>query len=239
MRSVIHRANTRGEANYGWLHTRHTFSFAAYYNPKRMQFGALRVLNDDLVAPGAGFELHPHENMEIITIPLFGTLEHQDDMGNLSDIRKGEIQIMSAGTGIRHEEYNQSQTEEVKFLQIWILPRIFNIKPRYDQKSFNLADRKNRLQLIVSPEENNESMLWINQDAYVSMGNLDDAIEVKYEINIKDNCVYLFVIDGNCYVGDALLNKRDGLGICKKTINILSTSSNTELLLIEVPKAHP
>src|SRR5690606_20497754 len=173
MKKIIHRANTRGYANHGWLKSYHTFSFANYYDPERMHFGALRVLNDDTVAGGMGFGKHPHNNMEIISIPLDGDLEHQDSMGNTAVIRNGDIQVMSAGTGIYHSEYNKNKDKPVKFLQIWVIPNKGNVEPRYDQVTLNVADRHNKLQQIVSPKDGGEGV-WIHQDAWFHLGKFDE-----------------------------------------------------------------
>jgi quercetin 2,3-dioxygenase len=213
MKKVIHRAETRGLADHGWLKSYHTFSFANYHNANRMRFGLLRVLNDDRVAAGEGFGQHPHDNMEIISIPLQGSLEHKDSMGNQTVIRPNEVQIMSAGTGVRHSEYNHSKTEEVKFLQIWVFPKERNIKPRYEQKLYPHEERKNKLLTVVSPDHNVGS-LWINQDAYFSLTDLDEGKSLNYKINKKGNGVYIFVLEGTIEAGGETLNKRDGMGIC-------------------------
>jgi len=172
--TILHKANSRGDANHGWLHSRHTFSFANYYNPERVQFGVLRVLNDDYVEAGMGFGTHPHDNMEIISIPLEGDLEHKDSMGNIAVIKKGDVQVMSAGTGITHSEYNKNKDKPVKLLQIWVFPNTKNVKPRYDQISLNLADRHNQLQQLVSPNADDGS-IWIYQDAWFHLGKFDQG----------------------------------------------------------------
>ena len=182
--TVLHKANTRGDANHGWLHSKHTFSFANYYNPERMHFGVLRVLNDDKVAPAKGFGTHPHDNMEIISIPLEGDLEHKDSMGNVSVIRHGDIQVMSAGSGITHSEYNKNSNEEVKFLQIWLFPNKRNVTPRYDQITLNDTDRKNKLQQILSPDPN-DAGVWIHQDAWFHLGEFDKAFTIPYSLKKK------------------------------------------------------
>ena len=231
----LHTADSRGFADHGWLKSAHTFSFANYHNPSRVHFGVLRVLNDDYVAPGKGFGTHPHENMEIISIPLFGDLEHQDSMGNKSTIKKGDIQVMSAGTGIYHSEYNPNQDKQVEFLQIWIFPKQKNVTPRYDQISLNLEDRKNRLQQILSPNAEDEGV-WIHQDAWFHLGNFDKNTTINYSLNKNGNGIYLFVIEGNVKIDEIELNKRDGLGIKYGTeITLTSLADNTEILLMEVP----
>jgi redox-sensitive bicupin YhaK (pirin superfamily) len=231
----LHTSESRGFADHGWLKSAHTFSFANYHNPSRVHFGVLRVLNDDYVAPGKGFGTHPHENMEIISIPLFGDLEHQDSMGNKSTIKKGDIQVMSAGTGIYHSEYNPNQDKQVEFLQIWIFPKQKNVTPRYDQVSLNLEDRKNRLQQILSPNAEDEGV-WIHQDAWFHLGNFDKNTTINYSLNKNGNGIYLFVIEGNVKIDEIELNKRDGLGIKNGSeITLTSLSDNTEVLLMEVP----
>lgn len=234
MKKTIHKANTRGIADFGWLHSNHTFSFSSYYNPNRMQFGALRVLNDDIVAPGMGFGTHGHENMEIVSIPIKGELAHKDSMGTAQVIYPGEVQIMSAGTGIRHSEFNNSENEIVNFLQIWVLPKEMQIKPRYDQKLFKEEDRKNKLQTVVSPEKDSPS-LWINQDSYFSLASLEKGKSIDYKINIAGNGVYLFLIDGSVSLDGENFEKRDGVGITDVTLFSISANENAEMLFIEVP----
>ncbi len=234
MQTVIHKANTRGHANHGWLDTNHTFSFAHYYDPARVHFGMLRVLNDDFVDGGKGFGTHPHDNMEIISIPLSGDLEHKDSMGNTAVIRENDIQILSAGTGIYHSEYNKNQDKKVNFLQIWVFPKERDIKPRYDQKTFTPEDRVNKLQVVVSPIKEGEGV-WINQDAWFSLGNLKKDFTTDYSLNLKGNGVYAFVLDGEVTIQGQKLNKRDGLGIWDiDSINI-KANSDSQLLLMEVP----
>jgi redox-sensitive bicupin YhaK (pirin superfamily) len=231
----LHTADSRGQADHGWLKSYHTFSFANYHNSERIHFGVLRVLNDDYVAPGMGFGTHPHENMEIISIPLFGDLEHQDSMGNKSIIKKGDIQVMSAGTGIYHSEYNPNQDKQVEFLQIWIFPNKKNVTPRYDQVTLNLEDRHNRLQQILSPNSDDEGV-WIHQDAWFHLGNFDKNTTINYSLNKNGNGIYLFVIEGNVKIDEIELNKRDGLGIKNGTeITLTTLADNTEVLLMEVP----
>ena len=195
-KEILHKANTRGHADHGWLNSYHSFSFANYYNPERMHFGALRVLNDDTVAAGKGFGKHPHDNMEIISIPLEGDLEHTDSMGNKTIIRKGDVQAMSAGTGVAHSEYNANADKEVKFLQIWIYPDSKNIKPQYSQVSLQTADRKNKLQQIVSPRSNGNEGVTVQQEAWFSLGDLEQGKQLSYDIKRKGNGVYVFVLKG-------------------------------------------
>lgn len=234
MKTILHKANTRGHANHGWLDSHHTFSFANYHDPERMHFGALRVLNDDFVDGGMGFGKHPHDNMEIISIPLSGELEHKDSMGNTTAIKQNDVQIMSAGTGVQHAEYNRNKNEKVNFLQLWIFPKVRNIEPRYDQKTFNPAERKNKLQQIVSPVTTDPGVT-INQDAWLHLGDFEKDASTKYTLNRKGNGVYLFVLDGDVSVNNQKLNKRDGYGIWEVDDFILSADSQAQILLIEVP----
>ncbi|MBK8348574.1 MAG: pirin family protein [Saprospiraceae bacterium] len=231
---VLHKAETRGHANHGWLDSHHTFSFANYYNPDRMHFGVLRVLNDDVVSGGMGFGTHPHDNMEIISIPLEGDLEHKDSMGNVAVIKNGDIQVMSAGTGIQHSEKNKSQAKQVKFLQIWVFPNKKNVTPRYDQLTLVAKDRHNKLQQILSPNADDEGV-WIHQDAWFHLGTLDKGNAQKYTLKKKGNGVYAFVINGNITIEGQNLASRDGLGIWNQDEINLTAMSNTEILLMEVP----
>jgi len=233
---VLHKAETRGHANHGWLDSHHTFSFANYYNPDRMHFGVLRVLNDDMVSGGMGFGRHPHDNMEIISIPLEGDLEHQDSMGNTTVIRNGDIQVMSAGTGIQHSEKNKNQDKKVKFLQIWIFPNRRNVAPRYDQLALNADDRHNTLQQILSPNAEDEGV-WIHQDAWFHLGNLDKGTSQNYYIKKKGNGVYAFVISGEVTVSGRPLSSRDGLVVWDTDQISIVAESNAEILLMEVPMA--
>ena len=233
--SVLHKANTRGHANHGWLESYHTFSFANYHNPERMNFGVLRVLNDDRVSQGMGFGKHPHDNMEIISIPLEGDLEHQDSMGNTTVIKEGDIQAMSAGTGIFHSEYNKNKDQLVKFLQIWIYPNQKNVTPRYDQITLDLNDRHNKLQQILSPNPEDEGV-WIHQDAWFHIGKFDHDFATSYELKKPGNGIYAFVLKGDFTIGNISLNERDGLGIWDtNAIKITANLSNAEILLMEVP----
>lgn len=234
MKTVLHKSNTRGHANHGWLDTNHTFSFAGYYNEERMHFGALRVLNDDYVAGGMGFGKHPHDNMEIISIPLSGDLEHKDSMGNTTAIRQNDVQIMSAGTGVQHSEYNKNKDEKVNFLQLWIFPKERNITPRYDQKTFDPAGRKNKLQQIVSPIATDPGVT-INQDAWLHLGNFQSGFNTSYTLHKEGNGVYVFVLNGAVTINDQKLDKRDGYGIWEKDKFSITATEDAELLLIEVP----
>lgn len=232
--TILHPADTRGDANHGWLHSKHTFSFANYYNPDRMHFGVLRVLNDDIVAPGMGFGTHPHDNMEIISIPLEGDLEHKDSMGNVAVIRNGDIQVMSAGTGITHSEYNKNKNQQVKFLQIWVFPNKRNVTPRYDQITLNPTDRHNKLQQIVSPNPN-DAGVWINQNAWFNLGNFDQNVSTEYTLNNKNNGLYVFNLSGNLEINGQTLNPRDGFGIWDTDKVSIKAQTNAEFLLMEVP----
>ncbi len=234
MNTVLHKASTRGHANHGWLDTSHTFSFAHYYDPARMHFGALRVLNDDFVDGGKGFGTHPHDNMEIISIPLAGDLEHKDSLGNVAVIKQNDVQILSAGTGISHSEYNKNPDKKVNFLQIWVFPKVKNIKPRYDQISFKPEHRVNKLQQIVSPSKADDGV-WINQDAWFQLGNLKKGFITDYAIKQNGNGVYAFVIDGDITINGQPLNKRDGLGIWDVEKLNLVANSDAHVLLMEVP----
>ncbi|OWY20808.1 pirin family protein [Sphingobacteriales bacterium UPWRP_1] len=232
---VLHKAASRGHANHGWLNSYHSFSFANYYNPERMHFGVLRVLNDDTVAPAMGFGTHPHDNMEIISIPLQGDLQHKDSMGNVQVIKHGDIQVMSAGKGIYHSEFNKNADADVKFLQIWVFPNKRNVTPRYDQITLNLADRKNKLQQIVSPNPN-DAGVWIHQNAWFHLGNFDEGNNSTYRVKATGNGVYAFVIKGSFEVNGQPLQTRDGLGIWDTPeLAIRATAANSEILLMDVP----
>ncbi len=233
-KTVVHKADSRGMANHGWLQARHTFSFSSYRNPERMHFGVLRVLNDDIVAGGTGFGTHPHDNMEIITIPLAGDLEHKDSMGNTAVIRHGDVQVMSAGTGIEHSEYNKNKDKPVQLLQIWVLPNKRNVKPRYDQITLNLEDRKNKLQQILSPSSD-DAGVWIHQDAWFHLAVYDKGVNSQYQMKKEGNGLYVFVIKGDLLVNNQLLNTRDGMGIWDTATVQLIAETATEFLLMEVP----
>jgi redox-sensitive bicupin YhaK (pirin superfamily) len=235
MKTQLHLANTRGHANHGWLNSYHTFSFAGYNDPNRVHFGALRVLNDDTVAGGMGFGTHPHQNMEIISIPLEGDLQHKDSMGNLAVIKKGEVQIMSAGTGVQHSEKNNDSKKEVKFLQIWVFPEKQNIQPRYDQQYFDLEANINDFVTVVSPINSEDSGVKINQNAWFSMLKLDSGKSNTYHLKDKNNGVYVFVLDGDILIGNQKLATRDGLGISETTEFNISTSTESSVLFMEVP----
>jgi redox-sensitive bicupin YhaK (pirin superfamily) len=234
MNTVIHRAATRGNANHGWLNSNHTFSFANYYDPSRMHFGVLRVLNDDIVDGGKGFGTHPHDNMEIISIPLEGDLEHKDSIGTATVIKQNDVQIMSAGTGVYHSEYNKNAGQKVNFLQIWVFPKERDIKPRYDQRTFKPEDRINKFQNIVSPNKTDEGV-WINQDAWFHLGNLKKDFQTEYTVKQKGNGVYAFVINGDVTINGQKLSKRDGIGISDVDKLSVLADSDAEVLLMDVP----
>ncbi len=233
--TILHKANTRGHANHGWLDSHHTFSFANYYNPERMNFGVLRVLNDDRVSEGMGFGTHPHDNMEIISIPLDGDLEHKDSMGNTATIKHGDIQVLSAGTGITHSEYNPNQDRLVKFLQIWVFPNKRNVTPRYDQITLNTEDRRNTLQQILSPNSD-DAGVWIHQDAWFHLGKFDQDFESTYTLKKSGNGIYAFVLKGQFKLNEQLLDERDGLGIWDlDAFKLKAMTQDAEILLMEVP----
>ena len=238
MKTVLYKAESRGHANHGWLDTHHTFSFAHYYNPERVHFGVLRVLNDDVVEGGMGFGTHPHDNMEIISIPLRGDLEHRDSMGNVAVIRQNDVQIMSAGSGVQHSEYNKNRDAKVNFLQIWVFPKERNIVPRYQQKTFKPEDRVNKLQQIVSPSKTDEGV-WINQDAWFYLGNLKQGYKTEYTVKQSGNGVFAFLLEGEVSVGLQKLNRRDGVAISETEKISISAEKDSELLLMEVPMALP
>lgn len=234
MNAVIHKAETRGHANHGWLNSHHTFSFANYRNPERMNFGVLRVLNDDVVSAGMGFGTHPHDNMEIISIPLEGDLEHKDSMGNTTVIKEGDVQVLSAGTGVTHSEYNKNKDKEVKFLQIWVFPNKRNITPRYDQVSLKDIEKDNEFYQILSPNEEDQGV-WINQDAWFHIGKFSKGNSDNYQIKKERNGVYAFILDGEVEINGEKLSKRDGMGIWDTDSFQVEASENARVLLMEVP----
>lgn len=231
---TLHKAGTRGHANHGWLNSYHTFSFAGYYDQTRIHFGALRVLNDDTVAAGMGFGKHPHDNMEIISIPTFGDLRHKDSMGNETVIRQGDIQVMSAGTGIAHSEMNANSDKEVRFFQIWVFPNQKNVQSRYDQLTMDVAKMKNNLLQVLSPNADDEGV-WIHQDAWFSMGHLEAGFATTYSLHQPGHGVYAFVIEGDVTINGQALNRRDGLGIEGVEKLEIKADNPAQLLLMEVP----
>jgi len=234
MKTILHKASDRGLADHGWLKTKFYFSFADYHNPEKVHFGLLRVLNDDIVAGGGGFPMHPHDNMEIVTIPFTGALQHKDSTGGNGIIKSGDVQIMSAGTGVRHSEFNASPIEAVNLFQIWVFPKKRNITPRYDQRNFSINDRINKWQFVVSPNEVDNG-LWINQDARFALTKLEAGKELTYTNAFKGNGVYLVVINGSAKVGDIQLSKRDALGIYDTNSFTVTANEDTELLAVEIP----
>jgi redox-sensitive bicupin YhaK (pirin superfamily) len=232
MNTILHTADSRGHANHGWLDAHHTFSFAGYYDPRRVHFGALRVLNDDRVAPGMGFGMHPHDNMEIITIALEGSLKHKDNMGSEGVIRPGDVQVMSAGTGVEHSEFNPSDKEMVNLLQIWVFPNQRQVKPRYDQKHFDGVS--NGLELVVAPDES-EGALWIHQDAWFSLGQLDKGKSLTYTERKKGNGSYIFVISGALTVDGQKVGNRDGLGLTDFDSVNITADADARFLIMDVP----
>ena len=234
MNKVYHSAETRGHADHGWLNANHSFSFGSYYDPNRMNFGALRVLNDDTISPGKGFGKHSHDNMEIITIPLKGDLEHKDSLGNIGAINEGEIQVMSAGTGIYHSEYNKNSDKFINLLQLWVMPKKQDVKPRYDQRSFKGLKKKNSIYQVLSPYPEDEGM-WIHQDAWIHLGDFEEVTSVDYMLKKKGNGVYIFVIEGIFKVANEKLEKRDALGVWNTESITFEAQSKSQVLLIEVP----
>jgi quercetin 2,3-dioxygenase len=234
MKSILFKATERGKADYGWLKANYYFSFAQYHNPQKVHFGALRVLNDDVVAGGGGFPTHPHDNMEIVTIPHTGALAHKDSTGGEGIIKAGDVQIMTAGSGVEHSEFNSSKTNEVNLFQLWVFPKERNITPRYDQRTFDVAERGNKWQTVVSPIES-DNALWINQDAKFSLANLSKNNTLNYTNAFAGNGVFLVVIKGSVTVNDVVLNNRDALGIYETNNFDIVASEDAELLAVEVP----
>lgn len=235
MKTIYYKATDRGHANHGWLDAYHSFSFAGFHDATKVHFGALRVLNDDKIIGGRGFGMHPHDNMEIVTIPLSGDLEHADSMGNVGAISRGEVQVMSAGTGIYHSERNKNIDRALQLLQIWVFPKLRDIEPRYDQRAFSIEDRKNQFQTLVSPLGSGEAGMGINQDAWFSLINLDQDKEATYSIKLNTNGVYAFVIEGEAEINGHALGRRDALGISETNEVIIKAKTDTEILLIDVP----
>ena len=233
MKTILHKAADRGHVNHGWLDAHHSFSFGSWYNSEKVHFGKLRVLNDDIVKAGNGFGEHPHENMEIITIPLQGALAHKDNTGGNGVIKKNDVQVMSAGSGIIHSEFNHSKTEDVNLFQLWIFTNNENATPRYDQKTFNESDRINKFQTVVSPYGNEG--LWIYQDAWISLGRFDKEQEITYTIGKEGNGVFALVVEGEAEIAENKLNKRDALGISETNNITIKIKKDTEILLVDVP----
>lgn len=234
MKKVIHRASGRGHASHGWLDAHHSFSFANWYDPEKIHFGMLRVLNDDIISPGKGFGMHPHNDMEIVTIILNGSLEHSDNMGNGSVIQTGDVQVMSAGSGVMHSEFNPSPDKSASLFQLWIFPKEKGIKPRYDQKSFDASERKNKIQTVASGFKTIGD-LYIHQDASISLASIEAGNTINYSLNADKNGVYVMVVNGTVEIDGETLNKRDAIGLTDVNKFDISGSSDSELLLIEVP----
>jgi redox-sensitive bicupin YhaK (pirin superfamily) len=234
MEKIIFKSTDRGAADYGWLKPNYYFSFAQYHNPSKVHFGMLRVLNDDYIMGGGKFPTHPHDNMEIVTIPLTGAVEHKDNTGGQGIIQSGDIQIMSAGSGIQHSEANASETDPLTLFQIWLFPKIKNIQPRYDQRTFDVANRLNKWQIVVSPREEDEA-LWINQDARFALANVEAGKQLEYKNRFEGNGVFLVVINGSVEIDGTILNKRDAIGVSKTDLFNITANEDAELLAIEVP----
>jgi hypothetical protein len=232
--TVLHKADTRGHADHGWLNAYHSFSFASWYNPERVQFGALRVLNDDTIAAGMGFGTHPHDNMEIITIPLEGDLAHKDSMGNTETIKSGDVQVMSAGTGVKHSEFNPNAEQRTKLLQIWVYPNQQNVESRYQQITLNPDDRKNKLQQILSPNAEDEGV-WIHQDAWFHLGKFDEGVSTTYNLKKEGNGIYAFILAGELTINGQELETRDGFGIWDTNSLEIKANTDAEFLLMEIP----
>ena len=234
MKKTFHSSGTRGEADHGWLHAKHSFSFAQFFNPERIQFGALRVLNDDVIAPAMGFGTHPHNNMEIITIPLKGALEHKDSMDNIGVVAVDEIQVMSAGTGVSHSEYNKNKDQPLNLLQLWVLPNQQNVAPRYDQKNIKSLKKTNALYRVISPNHDAAGM-WIHQDAWFHLGDFNQKTTVPYSLHKQGNGVYAFMIEGRASIEGESLEKRDALGVWETEGFSITAEKNSRILLVEVP----
>ncbi len=234
MKTIFHPASERAHVNFGWLDSYHSFSFGHWQDPEKIHFGALRVLNDDRVNGGAGFPAHPHDNMEIVSIPLEGALAHKDSTGTDGVIKTGDVQIMSAGTGIRHSEMNASKTDPARFLQIWVFPKLEDSKPRYDQKAFDSKERKNKWQIVASPIEK-DGGVWINQDARFALTDLEAGKQLTYTPAFQDNGVYVFLIDGEIEISGQKLGKRDAIGISGTDNFTIKADQDSKILAIEVP----
>ncbi len=234
MKTILQRASERGSGDHGWLKPNFYFSFADYYNPEKVRFGLLRVLNDDFIAGGGKFHTHPHDNMEIVTIPLSGAVHHKDNTGGEGIVKAGDVQIMSAGTGVLHSEANASATEELNLFQVWVFPKERNIKPRYDQRTFDVQERENKWQVVVSPKEQ-DNALWINQDARFSLAKLEAGKTLEYKNAFKGNGVYVVAVTGSVTIGDTILEKRDSLGVYDTDAFNITATNDAELLAIEVP----
>jgi redox-sensitive bicupin YhaK (pirin superfamily) len=234
MKIVLHTSDSRGHANHGWLNARHSFSFAGWFDPERIQFGALRVLNDDVIQGGMGFGTHPHDNMEIITLPLKGDLEHKDSMGNSAVIREGDIQVMSAGTGVYHSEYNKNPDKEINLFQLWVLPNQRDVEPRYDQIPIRSLHQKNIFFQILSPHQDGQGV-WIHQNAWIHLLDADAQTNHSYTIKSPGNGVYVMVIEGEIAIGDQVLKRRDAMGIWDTAVFDLNVLQGAQVMLVDVP----
>lgn len=234
MKTIIHKANERGHANHGWLNAYHSFSFSSWFNPEKVHFGVLRVLNDDTIAGGMGFGMHPHDNMEIITIPLEGALAHKDSMGNSASIETGDIQVMSAGTGVMHSEFNPNPDQQTKLFQIWLFPNKQNIEPRYQQITLNIETKNNELIQILSPLPEDDGV-WIHQDAWFFLGNFNQKKEVNHYIKKSGNGAYLMCVEGSLTVNGETLNRRDAIGIWDTDLITFEATQGTKILLMDIP----
>jgi quercetin 2,3-dioxygenase len=232
--TILHKANTRGHADHGWLNAYHSFSFASWHNPERVQFGVLRVLNDDTIAAGMGFGEHGHDNMEIITLPLEGDLAHKDSMGNAEIIKTGDIQVMSAGTGIRHSEFNPNQDQQTKLFQIWLFPKYRNVTPRYQQITLDVSRQKNNFAQILSPNIDDEGV-WIYQDAWFYLGDFDANFSKNLSLKKDGNGFYIMTIDGEIEVNGETLEKRDAIGIWETNAIEIKATTNSKFLVMEIP----
>ena len=234
-KTIFYAADKRGHANHGWLDAHHSFSFASWYDPTKVHFGALRVLNDDIIQAGMGFGTHPHDNMEIITIVLEGTLEHKDSMGHTQQIVPDEVQVMSAGSGITHSEYNPDPNKRANVLQTWIFTDTKNVQPRYDQRTFPASERENRLQMLVSPMDNNDEGLKIHQNAWIYRSGLEGGKTITHTLHSSNHGAYIFVIEGQVRIGEQVLGKRDALGISGTDAFDITADSNSDIMVFEVP----
>ncbi len=234
MKAKVFPSSSRGSADYGWLKAKYSFSFSKYYDPERVHFGMLRVLNDDYVEPGQGFGWHPHDNMEIITIPLEGAIEHKDSMGNSSVINAGDVQVMSAGTGIFHSEFNHFKDQALRLFQLWVFPKVSNVEPRYDQKTFDAKDRINKWQTVVSPQGEDGS-LWVHQDTWFNLTQIEEKNTLPYYLHSEKNGIYIMVIKGKVKIGDQVLLTRDAMGVFEASEVLFEAEENTDLLVVEVP----
>ncbi len=233
MKKIVHRANTRNSADFGWLKVNHSFSFANWYDPNKINFGALRVLNDDTIQGQKGFDTHPHDNMEIITIPLSGPLAHRDSMGNSSTIKEGEIQVMSAGSGVRHSEFNPSD-DFTNLFQIWIFPNKRNVEPRYDQIAIDTSKMKNNFLQLISPFPEDEGS-WIYQNAWIHMAEMEEGKELTYAMHSNENGIYAMVVDGEVAIQNEIFDKRDAIGIWDEKEVKFTANKNSKIMVIEVP----